>query len=58
VGVVDVRGMNPMALLEGFQTAAGELALLQMDGASIAELKSAQRTVDSFMEEIGRRMAW
>jgi hypothetical protein len=50
--------MNPMALLEGFQTAAGELALLQMDGASIAELKSAQRTVDSFMEEIGRRMAW
>lgn len=54
----DIQTMGAGVLLQLFEQAASEKALLTFSDAPDDELRSAQRSIDLLTEEISRRMSW
>jgi hypothetical protein len=54
----DIQSMSAGVLLQLFEQASSEKALLVFSDAPDDELKSVQRSIDLLTEEISRRMSW
>jgi hypothetical protein len=54
----NLESMSSGVLLQLFENAAGEKALLTFSDAPQEELSNAQRSIDKLTEEIIRRMSW
>lgn len=55
---VDLGSLPTQTLLDGLEVACTEKGILIADSAGVEELNNAQRTVDRYMQELNRRMAW
>lgn len=53
-----IETLSAGVLLQLYENACSEKAILIYSDAPDAELKSAQQTVDRLTEEISRRMSW
>jgi hypothetical protein len=54
----DIQSLGAGILLQLFEQAASEKAILSYSDAPDEELQSAQRSIDKLTEEISRRMSW